>query len=983
MNIRFLVTGLLLFVSSLSLAQNSALKVTRDTVKVTGEFQINNATKAVSGYLYNARNGSVSFVKAGMDLQFKVGTAGFPQPGDSVYTNPALSNMPLKIWRNTVFQYVDSANGFLYTPASGRILFHPYLSSGDRIYIEGLQAVTFVSDGTSGEGSATTPLPQPIHAGAWDNGNNTFTLRWTTNDKTLTTSPRMLGLGGSTLYGTGATPPGRLRDLIQSFLDNHATSPTWIDLAVYGYSTDSVMPTNEGGRAEHNIDSALRANPDFIFVALPSNDATSGNSIAKWMANLRHLNQLAWARGVPIFFETTQPRTSATPSQQTEIKQVADSIRKAWPDRYVEGFSSVVDKTATTDAVILGTYDSGDGTHMNNTGVKFIGDSLAARLLKYFVPVTTVVNYAIDTSQDGATWKPLETITDPNIVKKTYNRASTIPLYFRVKATYKDGTVSDYSTATLNQRIDQEAPGHSDDPTTDHRILVDIGGDGVSTRDGTGALAGKLSASPDEFGHFWNNWTGPTTGAGFQSGASIASLKTTANESTGISMTFIGTPEGSFGTSSTHSLNFNGFNVAVGDYPKEAVMDNVFFNNSVNTLYPGTGVILRIKGLSKTNVYSFRLWGCRVDDATTTPRTVEAKLGTDAWTASKTFDSHYRSTDAPDFNRAIVFSGLTGVDSLDLDLRIASGATFGHVSVVDIGIGGALPVIAGVTLRDTSITAVAGTNKASVDINPVVALPAGVTVTSAAWTMVSGPSTPTIGIPTATHSLISNLTNGVYTFQLAVQFSNNTQQTGIMKVSVFPPADSRKILRLHFSRTPQFIPGWMNVNGDPATVRTTKTDAITNWSVDNLGPGPVSSPNWLPFGGVSSSDTLGQSTGSNSGIVPDIALKGYWFNYLIKDTVGHKNLVISGLNNTKTYSLQFVASRSSLNATAPRSGVYFVNDGAEQHLDAFTNTANAISLTGIHPDSSGNINIGVYSSNTTNTYGPYSLLSTLIIIEEN
>jgi lysophospholipase L1-like esterase len=512
-----------------------------------------------------------------------------------------------------------------------------------------------------------------LHAGVYRNSDNSFTLRWNTNDKTLTTNPRVVGLGSSTLAGYLLSYPDRLGDKISAWLTNKTTSPTWINLSVAGYASANLLPTAEGGTAGTNIDSALNSHPDFIFISLPTNDVANGLTNTAIMANFRYLDELALNSGVPVFWETTQPRTTFSATQQTQLKVLADSIRAAWPTRYVEGFSTVVNTAASTDAEINPVYGAGDGVHLNSAGNQLIADSLFARWTRYFQPVTGV--FIIETSADGNTWTTFDTVSDT--VKKTYNNTYTAIQYFRVRTKYSNGTYSAYSnvvalgTATTSSSLNMR---------NKNRILVDLGGDGVNTVLPSGSAMGQSTASPDVYGNYWNNWYGSGGSAGFRDGAGISQLITTGDSATTISMKILGTPDGTYNTTATtRAINNNGFTVGAGDYPSTALSDNMFLHNSINP----NGVILRIKGLSKNNIYNFKLWGARLD-ASTTPRILETRLAAEDWAAAKNMETRYSTSASPDYDRAINYSGIEGVDSLDLYLRLGTGSTFASLSLIDI-----------------------------------------------------------------------------------------------------------------------------------------------------------------------------------------------------------------------------------------------------------------------------------------------------------
>lgn len=529
-----------------------------------------------------------------------------------------------------------------------------------------------------------------LHAGVYRNSDNTFTLRWNTNNKTLVNNPRVVGLGSSTLAGYALSYPDRLGDKINTWLTNNTSGPTWINLAVAGYSSTNLMPAARGGTKGSNIDSALNCNPDFIFISLPTNDVANGLTNAAIMTNFRYLDALAVSNGVPVFWETTQPRSTFNATQQTQLKVLADSIRAAWPTRYVEGFSTVVNPSATTDAEINPAYNAGDGVHLNANGNQFIADSLFARWNQYFQPITGVTNYLIEISADGSTWTSFDTVAD--MVKKTYTVTFTTTRYFRVRTKYTDGTYSGYSNIVSLAATNTPAGTSVRNP---NRILVDLGGDGVYTVLPTGAAMGQPTSSPDASGNYWNNWYGSGGPAGFRDGATISRLVTTSDSITTVSLKISGAPDGTYNTSATtRAVNNNGFTAGVGDYPASALVDNMFLHNTINP----DGVVLGIKGLSKNRIYNFKLWGARLD-AATTPRILESRLASEDWSAAKSVETRYGTGASPDYDRAINYAGISGVDSLDIYLRVGAGSTFASLSLLDITY----------TKIDT-VTACAGTN---------------------------------------------------------------------------------------------------------------------------------------------------------------------------------------------------------------------------------------------------------------------------------
>jgi lysophospholipase L1-like esterase len=968
-------------------SQSSVIQVKQDSVKIrNAELVIESRTKGIPGVLYNSGDGKTEFRRielknlgdtaiaivgqdtlkyssfggaSGKSVQFKTGVSqGYPGVGDSIYTNTDFIGKNLKIWRNGVFQYRDPNDGILIDSSAGKIIFRPALAFNDRVYIEATAGISLVFELPPMAFSTNLKL----NAGVFDYG-TTQTLRWTTNHATLNLSPRVVGLGSSTLAGHGLTGMDRLGDKIIAWLGSNTTSPEFNNLSVGGYASTNLLPVADGGTAGHNIDSALNYKPDFIFISLPSNDIVYGLNIQQTLANYRKIDNLALSKGVPIFWETPQPRTQFNASEQTRLKVLADSVRAIWPTRFVEGFSNIVSAGAATDAVIKPEYAQSDGVHLTGAGVQQIANSLFARWKAYFQPIYGVSSYEIqqlDVSGSN------EIVSDPSTTEKSYSNPSRLPMRYSVKANFTNGTSIVSNIATFSG--DAAPPAPSGDP---YRILVDLGGDGVNTTAGSTKL-GQVTTSPDFNGNYWNNWFGSPSGLGFNNNSTITNLVTADNTVTPISMTIVGNPYGNTGVSGTNAININGFYTVSQAYPSSALSDNMFLHNSINP----DGIILRIEGLLSSKHYEVKLWGARIDGADSSPsRMLEASTasGSETWTNPKRMETRYFTSETPNFNRSIVFSGLTGPGPVDIHLRPGSGSSYAHVSLVDIKISDPQGAPS-VDVQNATITMPASSVQLTGNVNAN-----GNTITDYLWTQVgSGPTVATLSTPTSINCTMGNLTNGTYTFRLTVKTSTGGQYADEATVTVLPASSGAKTLRVHFSAnatTP--IPGWFNMFGDVTNTHIVKTDPATGWIVDNVGNGNLY---WKPLNGTNAADNAGQKTGNNTGVVPDDVLANYWFvdnsPYASND-----NLWIRGLNPAKSYTIKLVASRH-MNAGAPRYATWRINGGAPIIQNALGNTSQQAVVTNVVPDGTGKIRIAVYTNADTNTYGVYSYINGLIIEEQ-
>ncbi|WP_153799833.1 SGNH/GDSL hydrolase family protein [Foetidibacter luteolus] len=958
----------ILLLPVLGAVSQTRIQVKADTVKVVnGELVINNATKNTNGYLYNVGNGVTQFrqvdaVTRGKAVQFRVGvTANFPKAGDAAYTNSAFANKQIKVWRNGEFQYRDSTEGILYDTLSGRISFYPGLRYGERVYVESAD-LNLITNKNFGFYSNVKNLKLVTKSAA----GYRFTLKWGVNNKTLTDTPKIVGIGASTLAGFRMSFPERLTDKIDAWLSQNTTGHSWTNLAVAGYTSFDVHTVERNGDPAHNITKALSYNPDFIIMCLPGNDVMTGVKLDTTIRNYREIDSICKANDVVLFIETTQPRNDFDSLQQVKSRALADSVRKLWPDRYIEGFNILLEPGSI--ARILAPYVIWDNIHLTGAGTSLLVNEVTQRWLAYFQENTGVYSYTLESSLNGSDWSIFDVITDPSVMKKSFTRPDTRKRYFRIKANYQSGESSSWSNVlTLDSAIINISAS---------RVLVDLGGDGVNTLNGTTA-DGSPSPSPDFEAKHWNNWYGSGGSAGFTNGAKLENLVTTAGTASGLTIKLIGNPLGTFNSGTTKAINYNGFSSNVLDYPAEAVSDNMFTHSSTYS----NPASIRITGMVRSKAYKIKLWGARLDDAST-PRILQAKIAEHDWSQGETAQTKYSTNATADYDQAILFEYIADRDSVDINIRPASGSSFAHISVIDIDTikyeNRNLPIL---TVRDTAITL--SPSDSSIELSANVVLN-NTDIASFKWTKVSGPSNPTIVSDTAPTTIINHLTNGIYSFRLTAITTDNGETGVTAKVYVFPDNGGKKTMRVFFSAAKQdSLPGWLNAYGLTNSAVYSFTDPVTTWGINSGGTG---TNYWNPFGGTNAFDGQGTQTGNNSGAVPDLALKNYWYN-ANKVFSSTYNLVITGLDTSKTYSLFMLGSRD-VTTTSPKYSTFNVKVGGSNqvHLqNAYGNTGQyAVSPTlptALVPDATGKIYIGVYSNSNTGSYGQFSYLNALILKE--
>jgi hypothetical protein len=179
-------------------------------------------------------------------------------------------------------------------------------------------------------------------------------------------------IGSSTAAGTGPVNPAnawvnRYRDYLQTINPNNLVT----NLAVGGTTTYHIMPDwfvpSIAGRPAvtpaKNVSQAISLGADAIILNMPSNDVSNGFGTNEQMFNFQLISSVADSAGIPVWVCTTQPKTSLSTAQKAIQIAVRDSVLSYFGSKALDfwtGFADASNGLATF-------YDSGDGTHMNDT----------------------------------------------------------------------------------------------------------------------------------------------------------------------------------------------------------------------------------------------------------------------------------------------------------------------------------------------------------------------------------------------------------------------------------------------------------------------------------------------------------------------------------------------------------------------------------------------------------------------------------------
>ncbi|MEM7036059.1 MAG: GDSL-type esterase/lipase family protein [Bacteroidota bacterium] len=212
-------------------------------------------------------------------------------------------------------------------------------------------------------------------------------------------------LGSSTAAGAGSSTAdsawvNRYRNHLQAI--NPANQVT--NRAQGGFVTYRLMPTGftpPSNRPDpdttRNITYAIGLNPDAIIVNLPSNDVSLGYSVAEQLVNFDTMVAHATAANIPIWVCTTQPKNYGNNPIPIQKKiDVRDSIWAKFSPRVLDFWTGL----NSPSNQLSPTYDSGDGTHLNDAGHGLLFSRANAEDIpgQLFVPVNYIDHVA------GHTW---------------------------------------------------------------------------------------------------------------------------------------------------------------------------------------------------------------------------------------------------------------------------------------------------------------------------------------------------------------------------------------------------------------------------------------------------------------------------------------------------------------------------------------------------------------------------------------------------
>ncbi|HEY4062399.1 MAG TPA: GDSL-type esterase/lipase family protein [Puia sp.] len=237
-------------------------------------------------------------------------------------------------------------------------------------------------------------------------------------------------IGSSTAFGTGANPiDSSWVNLTKKYFKDLGEIDTIYNIALGGLTTYPGMPTGfvpPAGKPapdpRYNVTTALSFNPDVVLVNFPTNDAVSDYTVTETMFNLRTIYQTVINAGKICYITTSQPRNTASPSQEAILKVERDSILAEFPIYSLNFYNPVV----AADSLTINPIYNFDGTHVNNGGHQLLFQQVKAAGILAGSPLAL------------ASWSLVATARPRDILLSWTGAGETDPVVFTIQRS-KDG----------------------------------------------------------------------------------------------------------------------------------------------------------------------------------------------------------------------------------------------------------------------------------------------------------------------------------------------------------------------------------------------------------------------------------------------------------------------------------------------------------------------------------------------------------------
>jgi len=285
-----------------------------------------------------------------------------------------------------------------------------------------------------------------------DGGNNTLVFKFGKSRNTLFNSTRIIGMGSSTMYGSGATTGFKLHERLKTWVQATLPGGEFFVIAQNGFYSNHFLPDGETAesRWSKNILAALDMEPDIIVLSLPTNDIAF-HSVATFMANLQRIDEVCKERNIHLFVTTTQPRNDYSVAQQQLLYNTRELILNHFGERAIDVFTPVADPyTPQSPARIRDIYNA-DNIHLNNDGHAVLADLVTTALTNYFTD-PDYTTYSIERSTNPTNDFTVFAEINSPATSFTTNTQSGDLYYYRLRAQTTTGEFTGYSPVVALQQ---------------------------------------------------------------------------------------------------------------------------------------------------------------------------------------------------------------------------------------------------------------------------------------------------------------------------------------------------------------------------------------------------------------------------------------------------------------------------------------------------------------------------------------------------
>ncbi|MTI23735.1 GDSL-type esterase/lipase family protein, partial [Fulvivirga kasyanovii] len=290
--------------------------------------------------------------------------------------------------------------------------------------------------------SVSNILPRAIENFSAQVIGSNVSLQWTDKMKIVV-------LGSSTAAGVGASSSeNSWVGLFASWVQSLKSDAEVINLGKGGFTTYDIrtagsMPAPDLSR---NIDAAIAHDPDIVIINLPSNNVADNVPSDVTLSHFQELKILAETNGIKLFVTTTQPRNFSNESKRQKLQYEASAMMDQFGNLTINVYDELVN---LPDLGLKASYDSGDGTHLNDAGHNYMFTAIRDHV-RTFVDMPVVVSKSIGNKSN---FTPLTTLTIADAGYTDSDVVLNVPQYYTITKSNPDGEIMSETDITIDAPV--------------------------------------------------------------------------------------------------------------------------------------------------------------------------------------------------------------------------------------------------------------------------------------------------------------------------------------------------------------------------------------------------------------------------------------------------------------------------------------------------------------------------------------------------